>query len=118
MLARLVALNHALAAEEKSGHIRWLRPEYQNRGSDPRSPTQSTLPGTETESPQSPISNIQSTIPWPERLLAQVTLLRKLLTTDPTTTPEQLSTHFCRKNPKRTEQIEGMIETLRGLGQV
>ena len=50
--------------------------------------------------------------------MIQVTLLRQLLATDPTATPEQLSVRFCRKNPKRTEQIEGIIETLRGLGQV
>jgi hypothetical protein len=29
IVARLVALNHARAAEEKSGKIRWLRPDYQ-----------------------------------------------------------------------------------------
>lgn len=29
ILDRLVALNHARAAEEAQGHIRWLRPEYQ-----------------------------------------------------------------------------------------
>jgi hypothetical protein len=77
MLARLVALNHALAAEEKSGHIRWLRPEYQNRssdrGGDLRSPTQAHLPGTETESSQSKIQNPKSSIinpssPWPSKL--------------------------------------------------
>jgi len=137
MLARLVALNHALAAEEKSGHIRWLRPEYQNRssdrGGDLRSPTQAHLPGTETESPQSKIQNQQpvrrsfsevgssignpSSI-WPDRLPAQVILIRQLLATDPTATPEQLSVRFGRKNPKRTEQIEGIIETLKELGQV
>lgn len=118
MLTRLVALNHARAAEEKTGHIRWLRPEYQNRGGDHRSPQQSNLPGTETTSSQSPISNHQSTIPWPAKLPQQVTLIRQLLATDPTATPEQLSTRFGRKNPKRAEQIEGIIETLRGLGQV
>ena len=137
MLARLVALNHARAAEENTGHIRWLRPEYQNRssdrGGDLRSPTQAHLPGTETESPQSKIQNQQpvrrsfsevgssignpSSI-WPDRLPAQVILIRQLLATDPTATPEQLSNRFDRKNPKRTEQIEGMIETLRDLGQV
>ena len=31
ILERLVALNHARAAEEATGHIRWLRPEYQAR---------------------------------------------------------------------------------------
>jgi hypothetical protein len=29
MVARLVALNHARAAEEKAGTVRWLRPDYQ-----------------------------------------------------------------------------------------
>ncbi len=29
IITRLVALNAERAAEEKSGHIRWLRPEYQ-----------------------------------------------------------------------------------------
>jgi|SRR5215468_4114423 len=29
ILERLVALNHERAAEERSGHVRWLRPEYQ-----------------------------------------------------------------------------------------
>ena len=31
ILARLVALNHARAEEEKDGVVRWLRPEYQCR---------------------------------------------------------------------------------------
>lgn len=29
IVARLVALNAERAAEEKAGHIRWLRPDYQ-----------------------------------------------------------------------------------------
>ena len=29
IVARLVALNGERAAEEKAGHIRWLRPDYQ-----------------------------------------------------------------------------------------
>jgi hypothetical protein len=43
---------------------------------------------------------------------------KSLLTTDPTATPEQLSNRFGRKNAKRTEQIEGILETLKGLGQL
>jgi hypothetical protein len=70
LLTRLVAINHELAAEEKRGHIRYLRPDYPN--------------------PQSA----------------------------PTATPDQLSQHFGRKNQKRTDQIEGIIEILKGLGQV
>jgi len=122
MLTRLVALNHERAAEEKRGQIRWLRPEYQNRSGDPRSPQQTQLPGTEV-SPQSKIQNQQSSIinpssPWPAKLPDQVQLIRYLLTQTPTATPAELSAHFGRKNQKRTDQIEGIIETLRGLGQV
>ncbi|HSP44347.1 MAG TPA: hypothetical protein VLO11_15850, partial [Luteolibacter sp.] len=125
LLTRLVALNHARAAEEKSGLIRWLRPEYQC-GGDHRSPQQSTLPGTEAATSSSdqkskinnPPSSISPSSPWPARLPEQVTLIRQLLATDPAATPEQLSARFGRKNAKRTEQIEGIIETLRGLGQV
>ncbi len=122
LLTRLVTLNHERAAEEKRGLIRWLRPDYQC-GGDHRSPQQSALPGTEAASSQSKIQNQQSSIgnpstPWPAKLPAQVTLIRQLLTTAPTATAEQLSTHFGRKNLKRTEQIEGILETLKGLGQM
>ncbi len=57
-------------------------------------------------------------IAWPAKLPDQVTLIRQLFTIHPTATVKHLSTRFGRKNQKRTEQIEGIIETLRGLGQV
>jgi hypothetical protein len=117
LLTRLVALNHERAAEEKRGQIRWLRPEYQC-GGDHRSPQQSTLPGTESTSSLKTENLKLATPAWPERLPDQVTLIRQLLATDPAATPEQLSARFGRKNAKRTGQIEGIIETLRGLGQV
>lgn len=125
LLTRLVALNHERAAEEKRGLIRWLRPDYQNKTANVPQPEQTTLPGTEASSSPSKIQNQQSSIdnpsspiPWPTRLPDQVTLIRQLLTTHPTATPDQLSTHFGRKNTKRTEQIEGILETLRGLGRM
>ena len=86
---------------------------------------QATLAGTEAPSSKSKIQNQQSSIdnpsssfPWPDRLPEQVALLRKLISTDPNTTAETLSAHFGRKNKKRTEQIEGILETLKGLGQL
>ncbi len=119
LLTRLVALNHARAAEEKRCLIRWLRPEYQNPNAAASQPIQATLAGTEASSshPQSTIHDPQSP-DWPSKLPAQVTLIRQLLAQNLTATPEQLSARFGRKNAKRTEQIEGIIETLRGLGQV
>ncbi len=118
LLTRLVALNHERAAEEKHGLIRYLRPEYQNPTATTPQATQSPLPGTESPSSLNTENLNLKTPAWPDRLPAQVTLIRQLLAQSPTATPEQLSTHFGRKNQKRTEQIEGIIETLRGLGQV
>jgi hypothetical protein len=56
-----------------------------------------------------------ATEPWPARLPEQVALVKKLITrygTDPAT----LSAAFGKANKKRQEQIEGILETLRGLG--
>jgi hypothetical protein len=70
LLTRLVALNHARAAEEKHGLIRWLRPDYQRDG-DHRSPSppeaniQQDLAGTEAPSSKSKIQNQQSSIDNP-----------------------------------------------------
>jgi len=125
LLTRLVALNHERAAEEKRGLIRYLRPDYQNPKSAAPKTIQATLQGTDPDSSnqKSKINNQQSSInsssslPWPDRLPDQVTLIRKFLTNTPPD-PESLSAHFGRKNKKRTEQIEGILETLKGLGQL
>jgi len=70
-------------------------------------------------------SNIQnSTFPsWPDRLPDQVAILRKLIGgyDKSVVTPydaESLSALFGRKNKKRTDQIKGILETLKGLGQL
>ena len=123
LLTRLVALNHERAAEEKRGLIRYLRPDYQNpNAAKAPSEEQATLPGTEASSshPQATIQDPQSPA-WPERLPDQVAILRKLIGSyEKNVAPdaESLSAHFGRKNKKRTEQIEGILETLKGLGQL
>ena len=122
LLTRLGALNHQRAAEEKRGLIRYLRPDYQNPSSAAPQPIQTTLAGTETMDHSK--SNIQnSTLPsWPDRLPDQVAILRKLIGAydKSVVTPdaESLSALFGRKNKKRSEQIEGILETLKGLGQL
>ena len=132
LLTRLVALNHERTAEEKRGLIRWLRPDYQNpakASDDHRPPLQGDLAGTETSSPskiqnqQSSIDNPSSSFPWPDRLPDQVAILRKLIATGDRNIAapydaEALSALFGRKNKKRTEQIEGILETLKALGQL
>lgn len=122
LLSRLVALNHQRAAEEKQGHIRWLRPEYQNPKAGES--IQPTLSGTETETtpknkkPKAQDTKPAATLVWSETLTGQVAQVRQLLSTNPTATAETLSQHFGRKNQKRTDQIASIIEMLKGLGQV
>ncbi|MEX1115234.1 MAG: hypothetical protein WEB53_08285, partial [Akkermansiaceae bacterium] len=128
LVDRLVALNHERAAEEKRGLIRYLRPDYQNPSSAAPQPVQTTLQGTDPDSSQSKIQNQKSSIInpsssiWPDRLPEQVAILRKLIggydKSVVTPDPESLSSHFGRKNKKRTDQIEGILETLKGLGQL
>jgi hypothetical protein len=83
---------------------------------------QTTFTGTETTDHSK--SNIQnSTLPsWPDRLPDQVAILRKLIAgyDKSVVTPdtEALSVLLGRKNKKRTDQIEGILETLKGLGQL
>ena len=79
---------------------------------------QPALPGTEIEPPLKTENSNLKTPPWPDRLPEQVTLIRQLLAADPTATAETLSAHFSRKTSKRFEQIEGILETLRGLGHM
>ncbi len=116
ILTRLVALNHERAAEEQRGLVRWLRPEYQSAG-DPQPPSQGELPGTEVAaSPKSGVSKSGSTS-WPKRLPEQVAVIRQILASDPGASAEDLSARFGRKSAKREDQIQGILETLRDLGQ-
>lgn len=140
LLTRLVALNHERAAEEQRGHIRWLRPDYQAPCSGGvRPPTasenhaepgghrpplqeppayQPALPGTESAPPLKTENSKLKTPVWPTRLPEQVALVRQLISANPTATAETLSAQFGRKSPQRTGQIEGILETLRDLGQI
>ena len=140
LLTRLVALNHERAAEEQRGHIRWLRPDYQAPCSGGvRPPTasenhaepgghrpplqeppayQPALPGTESAPPLKTENSKLKTPVWPARLPEQVALVRQLISANPTATAETLSAQFGRKSPQRTGQIEGILETLRDLGQI
>lgn len=117
ILTRLVALNHARAAEEKNGLIRYLRPDYQNPGkSSEAQSSQGELAGTETPKaakPQKPTTALT----WPATLPAQVIAIQKLL---PATgaDAEVISSHFGKKSGRRGQQISEILETLKAIGQL
>lgn len=74
--------------------------------------TEIALPSAEISAAVRPVS---TTLTWPDKLPAQVALIRTLL---PETGPDPaaLSARFGRPHKKREEQIEAIVETLRGLG--
>jgi hypothetical protein len=118
LLTRLVTLNHERAAEERRGHIRHLRPDYQAPGEGTSSksqvPSESSLPLEEAEL-ETPNLKPETQLDWPAELPAQVTAVRKILpTTGPD--PETLSACFGRKSQKRSDQITAILATLRALG--
>ncbi|MCP5534246.1 MAG: hypothetical protein H7A48_13840 [Akkermansiaceae bacterium] len=115
LLSRLVALNHERAAEEKRGLIRWLRPDYQAPAESDGAAALS-LPGTEAAD-TTPEPAPAVTLSWPVELPAQVAAIRKLIP-GAGQDPEILSACFGRKSKKRTEQIAGILATLRSLGHI
>src|SRR5690606_23160073 len=64
ILSRLVALNAERAAEEAAGHVRWLRPDYQNPAG--RSETQLVSPA-EAQPLAAKAAAIEPR-PWPKDL--------------------------------------------------
>ena len=125
LLTRLVALNHERAAEEKRGLVRWLRPEYQNptssdAGKSARAPVEEQseieLPDTGIHDSANKRRDAASTLlTWPDKLPEQVARIRALVP-EVGSHPAALSARFGRPHKKREEQIEAIVETLRGLG--
>jgi hypothetical protein len=115
ILTRLVALNHERAAEEKRGLIRWLRPDFQAPGAataPAAEQTEITLPADEE-----PIPTIAAALAWPEAMAEQVVAVRKLLPSIGQD-PDSIAACFGRKNKKRTDQITGILATLKALGLI
>lgn len=107
ILLRLVALNKERAEEEAKGHIRWLRPEYQN--------PQGTMAtkGKNAEMDLGVIATVDKA-PWPKTMPEQFAAVRHALTDMGEASPEQIARRFVRA---RSSSIEPLLETLAALGQ-
>jgi hypothetical protein len=73
VFARLVALNRARAAEEKTGTVRCLRPAYQAPGQQQTGLNLPTRVATETAAAVAPL-------PWPSELAKQIQTVRDVVT--------------------------------------
>ncbi len=105
ILQRLVALNAERAAEERSGLIRWLRPEYQ--APDQAKPTQTTLEGITPE--EEVIIEPVEQQKWPTQPKAQLAAIRDLLlTTSGEWTVLQIASQFTGRNTQK--KLDAIIE--------
>ena len=126
LLTHLVALNASRAAEEKTGHIRWLRPEFQN----PAARTGLSNQEQSVHVPQGLQADLAldsankgrhqapaSTQPWPSTLPEQVRALAQLLATAPAaqTVPE-IEARFKGKGPWK-KGLPRILDTLEALGR-
>jgi hypothetical protein len=108
ILFRLVELNAARAAEERSGLVRWLRPEFQQTTA-----TQAGLGVEMEEEEQQPAR--ASRVPWPPSLPERVRAVRDYLRQTPTpVSPETVARSFIRA---RVPEVTAILETLTALGQ-
>ncbi|MCI2400405.1 DNA methyltransferase [Aliiroseovarius subalbicans] len=106
ILFRLVALNKERAEEEARGHIRWLRPDYQN-------PTGTQTAKGETKGMDlGPVEKVKK-LAWPKSTPDQVAAVRDALSDMGTATPEQLARHFMRG---RVAWVQPILDSMDVLG--
>jgi hypothetical protein len=108
VLNRLVHLNAERVEEERTGTIRWLRPEYQK-------PSEGVAVafGKEVEI----LSDVtkKSKLTWPKTIPEQARAIRQALTSQiGAVTSKQLAKSFSRANVDRVEEL---LQTLVSLGQ-
>ena len=107
ILFRLVALNKERAEEEARGHIRWLRPDYQN-------PEGRVAAKGKTKDMDLGITAKIEKAPWPKTLPDQIAAVREALTEMGEATPDQIARRFVRA---RTTTVQPLLESLAALGQ-
>jgi hypothetical protein len=114
ILERLVALNAERAAEERNGHIRWLRPEYQ--APEQVQSTQTTLPGIgdEAEAITTPVEQHK----WSNQPKDQLAAIRDLLrSSSGEWTVVQIANQFTGKNTqKKLDAIGENLDRLEWFG--
>nr|WP_216859214.1 DNA methyltransferase [Hymenobacter citatus] len=107
LLARLVQLNHARAAEEAAGTVRYLRPAYQAPGQQ-----QSALTLGTTATAAAAVAETAPQ-PWPAELAQQMQAVRAVVTqAGVPLTPKQVAARFKKAKPA---QVQPMLATLTAL---
>lgn len=114
LLDRLVALNAERSREEAAGHIRWLRPDFQNPSAavDPQKQAKMDLPQNPPSTATAPPKPAEKR-PWPATLPEQIRAVADQLSPHPLDEPA-LAARFTGKGPwkKRLPEILAMLAAL------
>ncbi|GJL97486.1 MAG: DNA methyltransferase yeeA [Hyphobacterium sp.] len=114
ILQRLVDLNHERAAEEARGHIRWLRPEFQNpTGKDTRTDEQTIADLGEAVSP------VAARQKWPKDKAEQAKAVRHVLSGagNPISVAEAAAAFDGKATKKKLGEVEDILSILSAVGQ-
>jgi hypothetical protein len=108
ILFRLVELNAARAAEERSGLVRWLRPEFQR--------TVAVQTGLDVDMEEVGVQPARAArLPWPPSLPERVRAVRDYLVQAPApASSETVARSFARA---RNPEVVAILDTLVALGQ-
>jgi hypothetical protein len=122
LLQRLVDLNSRRAAEEASGTVRWLRPEFQNPSSANAQAAIGMAEQTEAEDEEAETSTTAPVISvvqqaWPATLPEQIKAVADILTNAPTPLDlDAIAAHFKARGRWR-ERLPTILETLVAIGR-
>ena len=110
ILKSVLALNSERCAEEQTGTIQWLRPEYQQPEA---AAVQVTLGLRTDQAPPTPSQTRKA--PWPDGLADQVRVVKDALRANEMLDSNAIARRFVRARRARVDEI---LETLTDLGQV
>ncbi|MFZ5578233.1 MAG: class I SAM-dependent DNA methyltransferase [Pseudomonadota bacterium] len=118
LLTRLLALNHARAAEEAAGTVRWLRPALQNPQTATTQPSQVRLEGLDGVRSSFVASSAEPAAqPWPTTLPEQMRAMADLLAASPQPLGESdIATRFKGRGPWK-KSLPRILDTLEALGR-
>lgn len=120
LLVRLVELNAKRAAEEASGTVRWLRPEFQKVGLCDQSVMDSDADEDSSEDESNAPATVTKVVkrPWPTGLTEQIKAVAEVLAGSGRSLDlESLASHFQGRGRWR-DRLPTLLDTLVALGRV